>query len=75
MDVTAVGVIVDEKRAVLEKALKNSLVDSYEIDDLDKTDSRKDVFVCLANPVDSKYVTGVLSEIFEGMGTKKTGVE
>ncbi|MCK5140155.1 MAG: hypothetical protein KAQ85_09970 [Thermodesulfovibrionia bacterium] len=75
MDVTAVGVIVDEKRAVLEKALKNSLVDSYEIDDLDKTDSRKDVFVCLANPVDSKYVAGVLSEIFEGMGTKKTGVE
>lgn len=75
MEITTVVLIVDEKRAVLEKALKNPLVDDHEIEDLDKKDGRKEVVVCFANPVESKYVNGVLSDIFGGIGTKKVSEE
>lgn len=71
MEITAIGLIVDEKRAALEKSLKNELVESFEIDDLDKKDSRKDVFVCFANPVESKYLNQTLSDLFGSANTKK----
>ncbi len=75
MEITAVGLIVDEKRAVLEKILKNESVDSFDIEDLDKKDARKDVFVCFANPVESKYIPQVLTEIFGNIGTKKASAD
>lgn len=75
MEITAVGLIIDEKRATLEKTLKSDLVDSFDIEDLDKKDARKDVFVCFANPVDSKYLPQVLADVFGNIGTKKASVD
>jgi len=75
MEITAIGLLLDERREVLEKALKNDLIDSFEIEELDEKDSRKDVFICFSNPVESKYIHEVISDILGNAKTKKTTEE
>ncbi len=64
MDVTTISLLVDKKRDELENALKNSdYVDEFEIEDLDKQDVRKDVFIAFSSPVSLKYVNDLLKDI------------
>lgn len=71
MDITSVNLLVDEKRTVLEKKLKNPEVDEFDIEDLDKTDSRKDVVIIFKDVVDARYVYQKLYDILGDCGTKR----
>lgn len=64
MDVTTISLLVDKKRADLEKVLKDSdYIDEFEIEDLDKKDIRKDIFIAFSSPVSLKYVNDLLKDI------------
>jgi len=65
MEVTTIGFLIDEKRAVLEKKLKaSSLIDDFDIEDLDKSDVRKDVFVTFKEPINARFLNDTLKKIF-----------
>ena len=64
MEVTSVGFLANAKRSELEKTLKgSSLVDDYDIEDLDKVDGKKDIMLIFKTPIDSKFVGPRLQEI------------
>ena len=71
MDVTSVGLLIDEKRSVLEKKLNNSEVDDFDIEDLDKNDGRKDVMIIFKDSVDARYIYQKLYDILGECGTKR----
>lgn len=71
MDITSVNLLVDEKRSVLEKKLKNPEVDEFDIEDLDKKDCRKDVVIIFKDVVDARYVYQKLHDILGECGTKR----
>ncbi|NPA38559.1 MAG: hypothetical protein GXN99_02065 [Candidatus Nanohaloarchaeota archaeon] len=61
--VTTISVLINKPKKELEEMLKNSeYVDDFEIEDLDKEDLRKEVFIVLKNPIDLRFVSKVLSE-------------
>ncbi len=72
MDVTSVGIMVDEKRSVLESKLKNDDIDDFDIEDLDKTDNRKDVMIIFKNQIDVRYLPDKLHELLGDCKTKKS---
>ncbi len=72
MDVTSVGIMVDEKRSVLESKLKNDDIDDFDIEDLDKTDNRKDVMIIFKNQIDVRYLADKLHEILGDCKTNKS---
>lgn len=63
---TTFSVLINKSRKELEDVLTNNeYVDDFEIEDLDKEDIRKEVFVVLKNPIDLRFVCEVLrKEIF-----------
>lgn len=72
MEITSVSFLIDQKRAVLEKKLSSSaLVDDYDIEDLDKTDSRKDVVVTFKEPVSVRFIQETLKKIVGEIGAKR----
>ncbi|MEA3343987.1 MAG: hypothetical protein U9Q92_07550 [archaeon] len=72
MDITSVGILVDEKRSVLEAKLKNDDIDDFDIQDLDKADQRKDVMITFKNQIDVRYLPGKLHGILGDCATKKS---
>ena len=72
MDVTSVGIMVDEKRSVLESKLKNDEIDDFDIEDLDKTDNRKDIMIIFKNQIDVRYLADKLHELLGDCTTKKS---
>lgn len=72
MDVTSVGILVDEKRSVLESRLKNDDIDDFDIQDLDKADQRKDVMIIFKNQIDVRYLPDRLHELLGDCATKKS---
>lgn len=72
MDITSVGILVDEKRSVLETKLKNDDIDEFDIEDLDKVDQRKDVMIIFKNQIDVRYLPDRLHGILGDCATKKS---
>ncbi len=72
MDITRVGILVDEKRSVLETKLKNDDIDEFDIEDLDKVDQRKDVMIIFKNQIDVRYLPDRLHGILGDCATKKS---
>lgn len=72
MDITSVGILVDEKRSVLETKLKNDDIDDFDIQDLDKADQRKDVMIIFKNQIDVRYLPDRLHGILGDCATKKS---
>lgn len=72
MDITSVGILVDEKRSVLETKLKNDDIDEFDIEDLDKVDQRKDVMIIFKNQIDVRYLPDKLHGILGDCATKKS---
>jgi len=72
MDITSVGILVDEKRSVLEAKLKNDDIDDFDIQDLDKIDQRKDVMIIFKNQIDVRYLPSKLHGILGDCATKKS---
>lgn len=72
MDITSVGILVDEKRSVLEAKLKNDDIDDFDIQDLDKADQRKDVMIIFKNQIDVRYLPDKLQELLGDCATKKS---
>ncbi len=64
---TTFSVLVNKSRKELEDLLSNNdYVDDFEIEDLDKEDLRKEVFVVLKNPIDIRFACEILGkEIFK----------
>lgn len=67
--------LIDEKRAILEKKLKTSgLIEDFEIEDLDKADRRKNIMLAFKNPVDAHFLNQLLVSIL-GQNQKKRLIE
>ena len=66
IQVTTASFLVNMSKVDLENLLNgNEYVDDFEIEELDKEDRRKEVFVVFKNPIDLKYFSNVvLQEIF-----------
>lgn len=76
MEITSMTFLIDEKRAALEKKLKASeKIDDFEIEELDKNDSRKEVTVAFKEPINARFISDVLKSIFGQIGGKKVSVE
>lgn len=72
MEITSVGILVDEKRAVLEKKLKHDDIDDFDLEDLDKVDARKDIMIIFKNAIEVRYLPDKLHEILGDCSTKKS---
>ena len=65
MRISMVEIILDARKKEVEDSLKKSeLVDDYEIEELDDRDVRKSVVIVFKELVDSRFLDGILKEIF-----------
>ena len=64
---TTISVLINKSRKELEEMLSNNeYVDDFEIEELDKEDIRKEVFIVLKNPIDLRFACEILGkEVFK----------
>ena len=67
VQITTASFLINMPRAELESLLNNNeYIDDFEIEDLDKKDTRKEVFIVFKNPIALKYFSEVVHrEIFK----------
>ncbi len=64
MEVLSLEIIIDDKRASLDALLKKAEnIDSFEIEDLDKTDERKSVVLFFKEPININYINSFLISV------------
>ncbi|MCK5234663.1 MAG: hypothetical protein KAI51_00055 [Candidatus Aenigmarchaeota archaeon] len=64
MEVLSLEIIIDEKHSALDAALKKAEnIDSFEIEDLDKTDARKSVVLFFKEPININYINSFLISV------------
>lgn len=64
MEVLSLEIIIDEKHSALDAALKKAEnIDSFEIEDLDKTDARKSVVIFFKEPININYINSFLISV------------
>ncbi len=64
MEVLSLEIIIDEKHSALDAALKKAEnIDSFEIEDLDKTDARKSVVIFFKEPININYINSFLVSV------------
>ena len=64
MEVLSLEIIIDEKQSALDAALKKAEnIDSFEIEDLDKTDARKSVVLFFKEPININYINSFLISV------------
>ncbi|MCK4808126.1 MAG: hypothetical protein KAS90_00740 [Candidatus Aenigmarchaeota archaeon] len=64
MEVLSLEIIIDDKRASLDALLKKAEnIDSFEIEDLDKTDERKSVVIFFKEPININYINSFLISV------------
>ncbi len=72
MEALSLEMIMDEKKAVLEAALKKAdNIETFEIDSLDKKDERKSVVMYFKEPVNINYVHKYLVSVLGEHKAKK----
>ncbi|MCK4928080.1 MAG: hypothetical protein KAS11_06395 [Candidatus Aenigmarchaeota archaeon] len=64
MEVLSLEIIIDDKHASLDALLKKAEnIDSFEIEDLDKTDERKSVVLFFKEPININYINSFLISV------------
>ncbi|NOQ37885.1 hypothetical protein GQ472_03270 [archaeon] len=64
MEVLSLEIIIDDKRSALDALLKKAEnIDSFEIEDLDKTDARKSVVIFFKEPININYINSFLVSV------------
>ncbi|MCK5043070.1 MAG: hypothetical protein KAJ20_03100 [Candidatus Aenigmarchaeota archaeon] len=64
MEVLSLEIIIDDKRTSLDALLKKAEnIDSFEIEDLDKTDERKSVVLFFKEPININYINSFLISV------------